>query len=179
MEEVYKTIDDYDNYEISNMGNVRNIKTDRVLKPSIDRFGYKTVGFYKNRIRVNCKVHRLVGLSFIPNPEKKKCIDHCDRNKLNNTVQNLRWVSHSENNTNITIRKDNTSTHTGVIYHKRLKKWLVNICINGLKKHIGYFTNFDDAVKARKEQETIYYKEFQAFQNDIDRLEFEFQQAIK
>ena len=51
--------------------------------------------------------------------------------------------------------------------------------INGIQKHIGNYLNFEDAVKARKEQEDIHYKEFQAFQNEIDRLEFDFQQAIK
>ena len=162
MQEEYKTVDDFEDYEVSNYGNVKNKKTGRILKQGLNKWGYYIVGLSKNGIRVTCKVHRLIGLSFIPNPEEKKCIDHIDRNKINNVVQNLRWATHSENNTNITTRKDNTSTHTGVIYHKRLKKWQVSICINGLRKHIGSYIDFDEAVRVRTEQEAIHYKEFQA-----------------
>ena len=47
------------------------------------------------------------------------------------------------------------------------------------KKHFGNYLNIEDAVKIRKEQEDILYKDFEVFQTAIDRLEFEFQQAIK
>jgi len=124
-------------------------------------------------------VHRLIALSFIPNPYNKPFVDHIDKNPLNNNIENLRWVSLSENKMNSTKYKNNTSNQTGVYFRKDKNKWEVKISVNGIKKHIGLFTNFEDAVIARKEQENIHYKEFQSFQNEIDRLEFEFQQVIK
>ena len=51
---------------------------------------------------------------------------------------------------------------SGVSYCNRSKKWLVAIKINKKNKHIGYYSNFDEAVKVRKEKEEIYYKEFRA-----------------
>ena len=44
-----------------------------------------------------CLVHRLVANAFIPNPENKRCINHKDGNKKNNNINNLEWVSYSEN----------------------------------------------------------------------------------
>ena len=99
MEEVYKVIDGYDNYEISNLGNVRNRKTGRILKHKIDTNGYYCVGLSPtNGKRKTSVIHRLIALNFIPNPNNKRCVDHIDRNKLNNDLRNLRWVSSSENN---------------------------------------------------------------------------------
>ena len=179
MEEVYKVIDGYENYEISNLGNVRNKKTGKILKQEL-RNGYFSVGLcVDNGIRKKLTIHRLIALQFIPNPHSKPFVDHINRMKTDNSLENLRWATQFENNKNRTINLNNTSTQTGVSFNKRKKKWEVKISINGKNKHIGLYTNFDDAVAARKEQEVIHFKEFQAFQNEIDRLEFEFQQAIK
>jgi hypothetical protein len=178
MEEVYKAIDGYNIYEVSNMGNVRNKKTGLILKQKL-RKGYYSIGLSKNGKNKNFNIHRLIASYFIPNPNNKRCVDHIDRDKLNNKIENLRWVSISENGMNRTISTNNKSSYSGVCFHKKIKKWQVKITINGKGKYIGIYTNFEDAVIARKEQENIHYKEFQAFQNEIDRLEFEFQQAIK
>ena len=176
--ETYKSIKDYDNYEVSNMGNVRNKKTGLILKQAL-RNGYYCVGFSNNGNKKGFLVHRLIALHFIPNPLNKELVDHIDRNPLNNSINNLRWATPSENNMNKSILKNNKSTKTGVYYDKHINRWLVKMYINGIQKHIGNYLNFEDAVIARKEQENIHHKEFQAFQNEIDRLEFEFQQAIK
>ena len=178
MEEVYKVIDGYENYEISNMGNVRNKKTGLILKHLLQN-GYYCVGLSTNGKSKSFRVHRLIALHFIPNPQNKRLVDHIDRNPLNNSINNLRWATHSENGMNKSMLKSNKSTKTGVYYDKHINRWLVKMYINGIQKHIGNYLNFEDAVKVRKEQEYIHYKEFQAFQNEIDRLEFEFQQAIK
>ena len=68
----------------------------RWTEGSINNTGYRKIGYnYKNYL-----VHRLVAETFIPNPENKPCIDHIDRNRLNNNVSNLRWVTVKENNLN-------------------------------------------------------------------------------
>ena len=176
--ETYKSIKDYDNYEVSNMGNVRNKKSGLILKHSLQN-GYYCVGLSINGKSKYFRVHRLIALYFIPNPQNKQLVDHIDRNPLNNSINNLRWATPSENQMNKSIQKNNKSTQTGVYFDKHINRWLVKMYINGIQKHIGNYLNFEDAVKVRKEQEEIHYKEFQAFQNEIDRLEFEFQQAIK
>lgn len=82
-----------ENYEVSNFGRVRNITTGYILKP------YRTRGKYLN-VRLNnksYKVHRLVGIAFMPNPENKPQINHIDSNKQNNNVNNLEWVTPKEN----------------------------------------------------------------------------------
>ena len=52
-------------------------------------------------------IHRLIGLHYIPNPENKRCIDHKNRIKTDNIVENLRWATDSENSQNQGVHKDN------------------------------------------------------------------------
>ena len=147
MEEIYKKIDDYDNYEVSNMGNVRNTNTNRILKPRKD-CGYFRVGLYKNNIRKPFPIHRLVGFAFIPNPENLPCIDHIDRDRTNNSISNLRWISKSNNCRNRTKLQNSSSKYIGVCFDKREGKYKAQIRINNKNKHIGYYETEDDAGKA-------------------------------
>ena len=96
IKEIYKPIDGYD-YEISNTGLVRSVKTGRILKNYLNSSGYCQVTLSKDRVKKRFLVHRLVGNAFIPNPKKKPQIDHIDGNKQNNRVDNLRWVTGKEN----------------------------------------------------------------------------------
>lgn len=105
MEEEYKTIADYPNYSISNMGNVRNNKTGRILAKRLNNRGYITAHL-PNKMAY---VHKLVAQAFIPNPNNYSEIDHTDGNKTNNICTNLRWCSRKENMNNpITINKIST-----------------------------------------------------------------------
>ena len=154
--EEFKVITGFETYEVSNLGNVRNIITGRLLKLCLSTAGY-------HRVCLNKKchnVHRFVALAFIENPENKEFVDHIDKNRTNNNVNNLRWATRTENNINKTLRKDCITGIAGVSFYKRLNKWCVRIHINGIKKHIGYYIDFNEAVKIRKEQEDIHYKNF-------------------
>jgi len=159
--EQYAIILEYPNYSISTCGQVLNIKTGRILKPLINTGGYYYVNLYNNKIRIHKRIHKLMSDAFLENPENKKCCDHIDRNKKNNNILNLRYATHSENGKNATIQKNNTSSCTGVSFHKNNNKWRVQIYINGKDKHIGCYNNFNDAVTSRKYQEELHYKEYQ------------------
>ena len=69
--EEYKTISDFDNYEISNLGNVRNKKTNRILKHSINGNGYFMLVYIVKIRKINKKIHRLIADAFIDNPDNK------------------------------------------------------------------------------------------------------------
>jgi hypothetical protein len=153
MEETFRKIDGYENYEISDHGNVRNTKTGRTLKNKIRKDNYSEVGLPilingKNKQNF-LKIHRLIGLAFIDNPENKKCIDHVDCDRQNNHVSNLRWATHTENQQNSSIHKNSTSGVKGVSFQKRTKKFKATIMLDGLSIHLGYFENLEDAKAAR------------------------------
>lgn len=70
---------------------------EKEMKFSMDRKGYWIVGLRKNKSQKMWKVHRLVAIAFIPNPENKLQVNHKDTNKLNNHVDNLEWSTSGEN----------------------------------------------------------------------------------
>lgn len=90
-------IDKNPNYEITEEGDVRNSKTKRVLTGSINNSGYKTVHI-KHSDNPEF-VHRLVAETFVynDNPMIKTDVNHKDGDKLNNSVDNLEWISRSDN----------------------------------------------------------------------------------
>ena len=92
--EEWRSIDCYINYQVSNIGRVRNSDTGRILKPRIrgKNHDYQAVALYKDRKQNNCSIHRLVAIEFIPNLENKPQVDHIDMDKFNNSVSNLRWL---------------------------------------------------------------------------------------
>ncbi len=89
--EVWKQLKDFDNYAISNLGRLKNVKTGDVLKPSIYNSGYPMAALYKNTKKKRVGMHRLVAELFIPNPQKRPFVCHRDDNPLNNKVSNLFW----------------------------------------------------------------------------------------
>lgn len=96
--EEWKPIAGFPNYAVSNKGRVMNLKTGKVLKYAINGMGYPFVILCKaNSKPKNIKVHRLVALAFIPNPDNLTQVNHIDEVKTNNDVSNLEWVTPSEN----------------------------------------------------------------------------------
>ena len=93
--EVFVKIKDYNNYSISNLGNVRNDKTGRILKPYIKPSGYKQVQL--GRKTIPQYIHRLVATAFVPNDYNKPQVNHINGIKGDNRAKNLEWVTAQEN----------------------------------------------------------------------------------
>ena len=95
--EEWKDIDGYENYQVSNFGNIKNKKTNRLLSLRIKKNNYMDCSLYKNGIAKKHSIHRLVAITFIPNPNNLPIINHIDCNPLNNNVSNLEWCDYSHN----------------------------------------------------------------------------------
>jgi len=106
--EIWKDIEGFENYyQISNLGRVKSF---RKRKPSIliatpNNYGYSVVSLHKQSKRSPKQVHRMVMEAFSTNPENKPQVNHIDENKTNNNVQNLEWVTRSENMMHGTCRE--------------------------------------------------------------------------
>lgn len=102
MLENWKDVVGYENYQISNLGNVRSLNyrgtgKEKILRPGLNSNGYCHVSLWKDKTKKVMNVHRLVALSFIPNPENKPCIDHINGDRSDNREENLRWCTNKEN----------------------------------------------------------------------------------
>ena len=96
--ETFVEIEGFENYEVSNLGKVRNIKSGIMLKPWITKDGYLRHCLYKHNKRKNLLLHRIIATAFIDNPGEKTQVNHIDENKLNNDLSNLEWCTVRENN---------------------------------------------------------------------------------
>lgn len=106
MEEIWKRIEQFEEYEISNYGRFKSYnknKKGKILKYRKDSDGYYCVTLYNNKNILQISVHRLVAINFIPNLLNKKEVNHIDENKNNNKSNNLEWVTHKENMNHGTI----------------------------------------------------------------------------
>ena len=83
-------------------------------------------------------------------------IDHINHCKTDNKWCNLRVVTHQENCKNMSLYKTNHSGIPGVYFHKRDKQWIACVYVNGKKKHLGCFSNKDDAIHAREQANDTY-----------------------
>jgi len=87
----------FENYLITEYGQVVNIKTNKVLKPSYDGWKYLKVILCNNGVYKTMKIHRLLALHFIPNPENLPQVNHIDGKKDNNSLDNLEWCTAQQN----------------------------------------------------------------------------------
>lgn len=83
-------------------------------------------------------------------------IDHINRNKLDNRIENLRVVDNQTNQRNAGMSAKNTSGHRGVYWHKNKKKWLASIRVDNKQLHLGSYNCITAAMFARKISEEFY-----------------------
>jgi hypothetical protein len=158
MDEIYKDVDGFPGYSVSNLGNVKGLRGN-VLKPKFNKNdGYWYVSLQCCGKQHCKKIHRLVAIAFILNPDNKSEVDHKDNCRTNNSVDNLRWATHKENMANLKAR--GKSGVKGVCYVARYNKYVAQIQIDGIHKNLGYFDTIDAAGDAYKAAAVERFGEF-------------------
>lgn len=92
-----KVIESFPNYIITDSGVIYRKKSNKIMKQHLDKDGYLVLNLSNNGIKKQCRVHRLVAIAFIPNPEGLATVNHINHNKLDNRVTNLEWLSNYDN----------------------------------------------------------------------------------
>jgi hypothetical protein len=135
--EQWRVVENKPTYEVSDLGQVRNVRTGRILKPISNRKGYQWLMLAGNCLLVS----RLVAAAFIPNPENKPEVDHSNRDNTDNRARNLRWCTHQENMLN-RVRKPRALPRG--VYHS-LNKFQAQIAINNRTTCIGTYATVEEA----------------------------------
>jgi len=158
--EEWRVCDEFPNYELSSLGNVRSIphttiqrngkerrEKGRQLKTHVSHNGYVYASFCKNEKATTRPIHRLILKAFKGDPPSPdhEC-DHIDRNKQNNAIDNLRWVTKSQNQANRGMPKHNTS---GELYIMIQYKVIFTREGNQVSKS---FSTMEEAKAYRKQQ---------------------------
>lgn len=149
MDEIWKDIEGYEGYyQVSNKGRVKSLCRvvirkcgkpnpiqERILKQAINqKNGYSYVNLFRNGKGNVITVHQLVAKTFLQNPENKPTIDHINGNKLDNSVDNLRWATYCEQQDNeATTRKRPILQYT--LDGKLIKEWL---SINEIQQQLKF-----------------------------------------
>ena len=143
----------YPDYLIYDDGRIYSKNRDKFLIPQITHDGYHYVNLCKYGKKKTFKVHRLVAIHYIPNPENKPQVDHIDRDKSNNHVSNLRWATNTENQQNRGVQKDNKLGIKNICYNKRDNCYHYEKVIRG-KCHQKCFKTLDEAIAYKEEYES-------------------------
>lgn len=141
MSEIWKEIKIAPNYEVSDLGRVRNKKTGHILNPQKGGGGYLRVSMWCNGGYVREYIHRLVGFAFIPNPDNLPCVNHMDENRFNNCKNNLEWCTYKYNAHYSFIWEKSAP-----IAHETRKKPIIQLTKEG-----KYVNEYDSGVDASKQ----------------------------
>lgn len=121
---------------------------------SINSTGYKLSRFLGKKYLTHRLIFALVN-GYMP-----RYIDHIDGDPLNNSIENLRECTFSENRCNVSRYKNNTTGVKGVSFHKGVGKYAARVQVNGSRKSVGYFDTIDEAAKAISKARNEMHGEF-------------------
>jgi len=137
-------IEGYPNYLIYDDGRVWSKKRKKFLSITLDKSGYPKVSLWDKKV-ITLKIHRLLAQTYIPNPHNYPQVDHINRIKTDNRIENLRWASQEINSNNRGHFRNNTSGHKYIIWYPHTNKWVFQRVYYG-KRHSRYFKTKSDAV---------------------------------
>ncbi len=153
IKEEWKDVEDYGGlYQVSNLGNFKRVdKTNAYsLGYSVGKNGYKIVSLSKNGAYKQEYLHRIIAKTFIENKHNKPTVDHINRDKLDNRVENLRWATYSEQRDNQTSGETKiiaVNIHSGdeIEFNSQhecarilgLSQPNINRCLKGVRKTVG------------------------------------------
>lgn len=142
--EIWKDIKEWEDYYISNQGNVRHGEKKVALCPNRNRRNYVYVYHHRKEMKPKAlSVHRLVARHFLPNPENKRCVNHIDNDTQNNRLENLEWSTHKEN-TNHAKRQGRLWTYRGSDCKRAI---LDESIVRNIKRELGKMTHMELARK--------------------------------
>ena len=118
-------IDGFPDYVIHPCGTILRIRKDKTteLKHNKNVYGYMRVVLSNKGKQKFPLVHRLLGIAFIPNPENKRCVDHGNGVKDDNSLENLSWVTHQENMNGFRSNPRQPITKGGIYKTKNGWQW--------------------------------------------------------
>lgn len=159
-EETWVNIPNCEPYQISNKGVVRGYGG-KNMKPYLDPHGYYGYRLRKDGKYIKKYTHQMLAECFIPNPFNKNRVDHMNRDKTDNRLENLRWCTVSENNWN-SDRHDREMY--GIYWYETRQSYLVKLKINNKQRYIGWRKSLDEAKALRDVAK-------QQIQTELDRAD--------
>jgi len=156
MQEIWKDVEGYTGYQISNLGRVKSVKRGkpRILKYVQTGFGYCRVSLCQDAIVSTKSIHQLVAIAFLGHKTGSHTVvvDHINNDVSDNRAINLQIISQRENATKDQFRQNFSSKYIGVSRRKGTNIWIAQIHINGKGTKIGTFINEIDAHNAYQEK---------------------------
>lgn len=169
----WRTVKEYERYEVNKKGEIRHKKRKRILTPRKNSGGYLYVNFNIKGERKNFAVHRIVANAFIPNPNGYLEVNHKDYDRTNNNVDNLEWVSSSQNKFHALLKEENRDAKgksvnqyskdgTFIKTHKTVSKAakevgctvgaISNCCLGRSKTSMGFQWSFSEGSTTKYER---------------------------
>jgi hypothetical protein len=156
VDEEWRDIPSFPGYQASNMGRIKKLKSNKCTSGTKNRNGYMTSGIEIDNVRITKTVHKLVLYAFKGIPCDKKECDHINRNRADNRIENLRWVTRSENLYNtknwgkykkgVKLQKRKNIKKDGSIVYST--SYQARISVNGKQMNIGGFKTEEEAHQA-------------------------------